>query len=91
MTTKNFRKWCPSCRKLVDLSSAEEKCSICGAIIPIPPHEKFGYPAGPPPGPVPPPGAPPPPGPPAGPTHEDIVEILDRIERKVDELRKQVK
>lgn len=86
---KTFRKWCPTCKKLVDVSGAEEKCPICGTIIPIPPHEKFGYAA--PPGPVPTPGPPGPPLPPPGePTHEDIVTILDRIERAIAELTKRL-
>ncbi|MCX6731400.1 MAG: hypothetical protein NTX55_00175 [Candidatus Parcubacteria bacterium] len=91
MPNKTFRKWCPICRKLVEVSSVEERCPSCGAIIPIPPHEKFGYSAPPPPGPVPPGGFSVPPPPPEGPTHEDVIEILDRIERKVDELIKKVK
>ena len=101
MMAKTFRKWCPACRKLVGVSSAEEKCPNCGTIIPIPPHEKFGYaPPGPgpvpPPGPGPGPGPVPPPGPlgppsPEGPTHEDIVAILDRIERTIAELAKKIK
>jgi endogenous inhibitor of DNA gyrase (YacG/DUF329 family) len=92
MATRTFRKWCPTCKKLVDVSSAEEKCPNCGTMIPIPPHEKFGYAAPPAPGPVP-FGAPvPPPGPAElKPTHEDIIEILDRIERKIDKLAKKVK
>ncbi len=103
MTTRAFRKWCSTCRKMVDVSGAEEKCPKCGTIIPIPPHEKFGYAAGPPGGPPhgPPPGGPPPGGPPhgpppgpppggppPGPTLEDIVEILERIEKKLNELKK---
>ena len=92
MPAKTFRKWCPMCKKMVDVSSAEEQCPSCGTVIPIPPHEKFGYPAPPPLGPVPPGGPPmPPPPPPEGPTHEDVIEILDRLERKVDELMKKVK
>lgn len=91
MTIKIFRKWCPSCKKLTDVSGAEEKCPNCGMMMPIPPHEKFGYPAPPAPGPIPPFGMPVPP--PAGlkPQHEDIIEILDRIERKIDELSEKIK
>lgn len=87
---KTFRKWCSTCKKLVDVSGAEEKCPICGTIMPIPPHEKFGYTA--PPGPGPTPGPPGPPLPPSeeGPTHEDIVTILDRIERAIAELTKKL-
>jgi len=84
MAAKTLRKWCPTCKKLVEVNTAEEECSDCKTVIPIPPHEKHGFPApGPGPVPPPPPGAPvPPPG--GGPNHEDIIEILDRIEKKVD-------
>jgi hypothetical protein len=85
--SKSIRKWCINCRKIVEVSLAEERCPQCGSPIPIPPHEKFGYPPPVPPGLPPGPGPmPPPPG--GEPTHFDIMEILERIETKVDRLNK---
>ncbi len=95
-----MKKICPSCRVEVEVDPEKEVCPKCGGHIPILPHEKPGH--HPPPHHIPPheiheikekldwiierlpPGA----DSTERPPHEEIIERLERIEKKLDKIKK---